>query len=79
MESLEYGTYGVTSQVRMRKQNIYTAFFDGVETRNILQQSEELTKKDLKQAKLIILSALYLQQLVENKKKNYGGWGSGWG
>jgi hypothetical protein len=46
---------------------------------NILQQSEELTKKDLKQAKLIILSALYLQQLVENKKKNYGGWGSGWG
>jgi hypothetical protein len=53
----------------MRKQNIYTAFFDGVETRNILQQSEELTKKDLKQAKLIILSALYLQQLVENKKK----------
>lgn len=43
------------------------------------QQSEELTKKDLKQAKLIILSALYLQQLVENKKKNYGGWGSGWG
>jgi len=32
VKSLEYGTYGVTSQVQMRKQNIYTAFFDGVET-----------------------------------------------